>query len=325
MSVTETSQSIEEQFQNNAGIEVDSDEVEQRVSTLVHEYKVPEDEARRSVVTHLLDEHDIERDTFYAQSGSGNDLVTCGDIDKPEMWIDVRAEVVQLWEPKSDSIAQVGLLADESGTVKFVSWATSDLPELDEGEAYALENVVTDEYDGRYSVKLNKTTDIEHLDEKIDTDNDDYGSESVTSEGALVAIRPGSGLIKRCTRDDCTRVLNDGRCSEHGDVEGEFDMRIKGVLDDGQEAEPVIFDLEATEDITGWSLDKATDAAMDVLDTSIVADEFRSMLVGRYYEIEGPEIGEYHLVNECEEIGEDVAFEADAAHLLDEHFGAEMT
>jgi replication factor A1 len=320
MSVTETSQSIEEQFQNNAGIEVDSDEVEQRVSTLVNEYMVPKDEARRSVVTHLLDEHDIERDAFYAQSGSGNELMACADIDAPEMWIDVRAEVVQLWEPNSDSIAQVGLLADESGTVKFVSWAASDLPELDEGEAYSLDNVVTDEYDGRYSVKLNRTTSIEHLDEEIDTDNSDYESESVTSEGALVAIQPGSGLIKRCTREDCTRVLNDGRCSEHGEVEGEFDMRIKGVLDDGQEAEPVIFDAEATEEVTGWSLEEATDAAMDALDTSVVADEFQSQLVGRYFEIDGPEVGEYHLVNEVDEIGEDVAFEADAARLLNDHF-----
>jgi replication factor A1 len=320
MSVTDTSQSIEEQFQTNAGIEVDSDAVEQRVSTLVNEYMVPEDEARRSVVTHLLDEHDIEREAFYAQSGSGNELMACADIDAPEMWIDVRAEVVQLWEPNSDSIAQVGLLADESGTVKFVSWAASDLPELDEGEAYALDNVVTDEYDGRYSVKLNRTTSIERLDEEIDTDTGDYESESVTSEGALMAIQPGSGLIKRCPEADCTRVLNDGRCSEHGEVDGEFDMRIKGVLDDSQEAESVIFDAEATEEVTGWSLDEATSVAMDALDTSVVADEFRSQLVGRYFEIGGPEVGEYHLVDEVDEIGEGVAFEADAAHLLHDHY-----
>jgi replication factor A1 len=321
MSSSATAASIVEQFQNNADVDVDNDDVETQVNTLVNEYKVPEDEARRSVVTKLLDKHDIERDEFYGQSSDGgNDLVACDDIDAPEMWIDVRAEVVQLWEPRSDSIAQVGLLADESGTVKFVSWATSDLEELHEGEAYSFENVVTDEYEGRYSVKLNRTTEIEHLDEEIDTGNDDYETESFTSEGALVAIRPGSGLIKRCPNDDCTRVLNDGRCSEHGQVEGEFDMRIKGALDNGHEVEDVIFDAEATEAVTGWSLDEATDMAMEALDLSVVADEFRSMLVGRYYEIEGPEIGEYHLVNEVEETSEGVAFEADAARLFNEHF-----
>jgi replication factor A1 len=319
MSTSATAASIVEQFQNNADVDVDNDDVETQVNTLVNEYKVPEDEARRSVVTKLLDKHDIERDEFYAQSSDGgNDLVACDDIDAPEMWLDVRAEVVQLWEPRSDSIAQVGLLADESGTVKFVSWATSDLEELHEGEAYSLKNVVTDEYEGKYSVKLNRTTEIDHLDEEIDTD--DYETESFTSEGALVKIKPGSGLIKRCLDEDCTRVLNDGRCSEHGQVEGKFDMRIKGALDNGYKVEDIIFDAEATEAVTGWSLDDATSAAMDALDLSVVVDEFRAQLVGRYFEIEGPEVGEYHLVNEVEETSEGVAFEADAARLFNERF-----
>jgi replication factor A1 len=321
MSTSATAASIVEQFQNNADVDVDNDDVETQVNTLVEEYKVPEEEARRSVVTKLLDKHDIERDEFYAQSSDGgNDLVACDDIDAPEMWIDVRAEVVQLWEPRSDSIAQVGLLADESGTVKFVSWATSDLEELHEGEAYLLENVVTDEYEGKFSVKLNRTTDIEHLAEEIDTGDDDYEPESFTSEGALVAIRPGSGLIKRCPDEDCTRVLQNGRCSEHEQVEGEYDMRIKGALDNGHEVEDVIFDIEATEAVTGCSLDEAKSAAMDALDPGVVADEFRAQLVGRYFEIEGPEVGEYHLVDEVEETSEGVAFEADAARLFAQHF-----
>lgn len=322
MSVQSTSGSIVEQFQNNADIEVDPENVEERVTTLIDEYQVPKAEARRSVVSHLLDEHEVDRDAFYSQSGSdGNDLVGCGEIETAEQWVDLEAEVAQLWEPTSDSIAQVGLLADESGRIKFVSWDASNLPELEEGEAYALSNVVSDEYDGKFSVKLNKTTDIERLDEEIDTAD---GSESFTSEGTLVAIRPGSGLIKRCPEEDCSRVLNDGRCSEHGTVEGEFDMRIKAALDNGHEVESLIFDAEATEAVTEWSLDEATSAAMDALDTTIVAEEFRSQLVGRYFEIEGPEVGQYHLVDEVEESSQDVAFEADAARLLDEHFDAEM-
>jgi replication factor A1 len=321
MSTSATAASIVEQFENNADVDVDNDDVKTQVNTLVNEYKVPEDEARRSVVTKLLDKHDIERDEFYGQSSDGgNDLVACDDIDAPEMWVDVRAEVVQLWEPRSDSIAQVGLLADESGTVKFVSWTKSNLQELEEGEAYLLENVVTDEYEGKFSVKLNRTTDIEHLDEEIDTGDDDYEAESFTSEGALVAIRPGSGLIKRCPDEDCTRVLQNGRCSEHGQVEGEYDMRIKGALDNGHEVEDVIFDMEATEVVTGYSLHEAKSAAMDALDPGVVADEFRAQLVGRYFEIEGPEVGEYHLVDEVEETSEGVAFEADAARLLNERF-----
>jgi hypothetical protein len=61
-----------------------------------------------------------------------------------------------------------------------------------------------------------------------------------TMEGALVDIKDGSGLIKRCPDEDCTRVIRNGRCSEHGDVSGEFDLRIKGVLDDGEQAQDAL-------------------------------------------------------------------------------------
>lgn len=320
MSVKSTSGSIVEQFQNNADVEVDPDNVETRVTTLVDEYQVPEDEARRSVINHLLDEHDIDQDAFYA-SGSSNDLVGVDEINADEQWVDLRVEVDQLWEPNSESIAQVGLLADETGRIKFTSWATSNLPELEEGEAYALSNVVSDEYEGDFSVKLNKTTEIEHLEEGVETNT---GSESVAAEGALIAIKPGSGLIKRCPDDDCTRTLQDGYCSEHGQVDGEFDMRIKAAFDDGREVEDVIFDAEATGAVSGISLDEATDMAMDALDPGVVADELRSELVGHYFAIEGPVIGEYHLVNEVEEIGPGDAAAADAARVLDEHFDVEM-
>jgi replication factor A1 len=101
-----------------------------------------------------------ERDHLAAD---GDTAVALGTIDSADDWIDVKAEVDQLWEPSTDSIAQAGLLSSRSGSIKFVSWVTSDLPELEEGETYRLENVVTDEYEGRYSVKLTTETEIEQL------------------------------------------------------------------------------------------------------------------------------------------------------------------
>jgi replication factor A1 len=69
-----------------------------------------------------------------------------------------------------------------------------------------------------------------------------------TMEGALVDIKDGSGLIKRCPDEDCTRVIRNGRCSEHGDVSGEFDLRIKGVLDDGEQAQDALNGLLSDDD-----------------------------------------------------------------------------
>ncbi|WP_299235756.1 replication factor A [Natronomonas sp.] len=284
---------IREQFSDT--LDVGVDEIESRLETLVSEYRVPIEEARRSVVSTYLDEADIERDEL---GGGTSESATVTDIDAAERWIDLTAKVVDLWEPGADSIAQVGLLGDETGTVKFTKWAKSDLDELAEGSVYRLGNVVTDEYQGRFSVKLNSSTTIEELDADIEV-----GDDATEVEGALVDIQSGSGLIKRCPEEDCTRVLQNGRCSEHGDVDGEFDLRIKGVLDDGTEIHEVIFNQESTEELTGITLEEAQQMAMDALDTEVVVEEMRGDVLGRYYRVAGPTLGRYVLANDIERLG----------------------
>ncbi|ELZ37692.1 hypothetical protein [Halorubrum tebenquichense] len=286
-------EAIAEQFSDHT--DVDPDDVEDRLATLVDEYRVPLDEARRSVTNSYLEDAGMERDEL---GRGGSEEVLVNDIDEDEQWVDLRVKLVDLWEPRSDSISQVGLLGDESGTIKFVAFETSDLPELTEGQSYELSNVVTDEYEGSYSVKLNRTTGITEIDEAIEV-----GDNADTVEGALVDIQSGSGLIKRCPEDDCTRVLQNGRCSEHGQVEGEFDLRIKGVLDDGETVTEVIFDREATEELTGMTLEEAKDMAMDALDTTVVAEEMGEDVLGRYYRVTGPTFGRYVLVDEMEDPG----------------------
>lgn len=286
-------EAIAEQFSDH--LDADVDEIEERLENLVNEYRVPLDEASRSVTNSYLDEAGMERDEL---GRGGSERVQVNDIDEDEQWVDLRVELVDLWEPRSDSISQVGLLGDESGTIKFVAFETSDLPELEEGQAYDLSNVVTDEYEGSFSVKLNRTTGITEIDEEIEV-----GDNAETVEGALVDIQSGSGLIKRCPEDDCTRVLQNGRCSEHGQVEGEFDLRIKGVLDDGEAVHEVIFDHEATEALTGMGLEEAKDMAMDALDTTVVAEEMEDDILGRYYRVSGPTFGRYVLVDDMEEPG----------------------
>ena len=286
-------EAIAEQFSDHT--DVDPDDVEERLETLVDEYRVPLDEASRSVTNSYLEDAGMERDEL---GRGGSEEVLVDDIDEDEQWVDLRVELVDLWDPRSDSISQVGLLGDESGTIKFVAFETSDLPELTEGQAYELSNVVTDEYEGSYSVKLNRTTQITEIDEEIE-----IGDNADTFEGALVDIQSGSGLIKRCPEEDCTRVLQNGRCSEHGQVEGEFDLRIKGVLDDGETVSEVIFDREATEKLTGMSLEEAKDMAMDALDTTVVAEEMGEDVLGRYYRVTGPTFGRYVLVDEMEDPG----------------------
>ena len=282
---------IAEQFSDH--VDVTEDEVETKLQQLVEEYQVPLDEATRSVRNSYLEEAGLERDEI---SQGGSDQVLVNEIDQDEQWVDLRVKLVDLWDPRSDSISQVGLLGDESGTIKFVAFETSELEKLDEGKCYELSNVVTDEYQGTYSVKLNRTTTITEIDDEIEV-----GDNSETVEGALVDVQSGSGLIKRCPEESCTRVLQNGRCAEHGEVDGEFDLRIKAVLDDGHEVQDVIFNREATESLTGIELEEAKQLAKDALDTTVVADEMRADILGRYYTITGPTLGRYVLANEFEQ------------------------
>ncbi len=284
---------VHEQFSDD--LDVGVDEIESRLETLVSEYRVPVDEARRSIVSTYLDEAGMDREDL---SSGSTESAAVADIDAPEEWLDLTVKLVDLWEPNADSIAQVGLLGDETGTVKFTKWAKSELPELEEGAVYRLEGVVTDEYQGRFSVKLNSATTIEELDADLEVGDDD-----TEAEGALVDIQSGSGLIKRCPEEDCTRVLQNGRCSEHGDVEGEFALRIKGVLDDGIETHETIFDQESTEELTGISLEQAQEMAMDALDTEVVVEKMRETVLGRYYRVSGPTLGRYVLANDIERLG----------------------
>ena len=278
---------IHEEFSDQLDITVE--EVEARLDTLVNEYRVPMDEARRSVTNTYLDEAGIDRDDLMG----GDERVSIGEIDSPEEWVDVTAKVVELRNPDSDAIAQAGTLGDETGTIEFVSWSKSELPTVKKGEVYRLGNVVTEEYEGQFSVKLNSTTTIEQVDTELEVSND-----NTEVEGALVDIQSGSGLIKRCPEEDCTRVLQNGRCAEHGEGDGEFDLRIKGVIDDGTAVQDVIFDRDMTEELTGISLEEAQEMAMDALDTSVVAEEMDKRLLGRYYRVAGPEFNRYVLADE---------------------------
>ncbi len=281
---------IHEQFEEH--LELSVDDIEDRLETLVDEYKVPLSEARRSVISHYLDLAGIERDAI---DTGGSTTADIADIDTPDEWLTLEAKVVELWEPRSDSIDQVGLIGDETGTIKFTKWAKSDLQQLEEGTSYQFENVVSDEYQGRYSVKLNRTTNIEELSEDIEV-----GRATDSVEGALIDIQQGSGLIKRCPHEGCTRVTQNGRCAEHGEVEGVFDLRIKGVVDDGVTTQDVLFDREATEQVAEIDLETAKEMAKDALDTTVVADEIADRVLGRYYRIDGPTIGRYVLAEEVE-------------------------
>ena len=211
------------------------------------------------------------------------------EINEPGLWVDLKVKVAQLWETNSDAISQSGLVGDETGSIKFVKWSKAELPSLEEGKSYHLKNLVTDEFQGRFSVKLNRTSKIEPLDNDVE-----IGSQATEFSGALVDVQKGSGLIKRCPV--CRRSLAKGVCSDHGKVEGTYDLRIKAVIDDGRRVQDVLINRETTERLVGLTLDDAKQMAMEALDHEVVRSMIENKLVGRYFSITGPRVDRYLLV-----------------------------
>jgi len=55
----------------------------------------------------------------------GRSVTDPGDVDDR---VSIRATVERLWEDTHESQRQAGILEDESGRIRFVSWESADLP-----------------------------------------------------------------------------------------------------------------------------------------------------------------------------------------------------
>ncbi|MGA9139285.1 MAG: replication factor A [Methanocella sp.] len=296
--VRELAKELKDKFSSMGAPDVPLKEIEQKLDLLVNQYKVPEDEARRTVYNQYARDLKLQR----PQAGGDAELVKIKDIVKDGMWIALNAKVVQLWESDKSSISQVGLLGDETGIVKFVVFSKSELPLLAEGKSYHFSKLVTDSWQGRFSVKLNKATVITPIDDM------DTGGIETTMTGAIVDVQSGSGLIKRCP--ECNRPLNKGLCVDHGKQDGEYDLRVKAVLDDGKVAQDIILNQEMTYKVTGIDVKIAKKMAMDAVDPAVVLDEIKRILLGKYFTVRGRVAGgRYLLVTDMDRTAKDITLE----------------
>jgi replication factor A1 len=277
-------QEIKNRF-SQLGAELSEEEIQHRLERLTQDFKVPIEEAKRSVTNYFLKEHNLDKSQYYA--GLTDNIVSIQDINQEGQWITLKVKVAQLWQPNHESIVQTGLIGDETGVIKFTMFQGVSIQQLlEEGKSYQIKNAVTSIWQGRYQINLNRATEIVEIEEDIK-----IGSTETEFTGVIVDVQSGSGLIKRCP--DCNKALTKGACTEHGKVEGIYDLRIKAVVDDGQNTQDVIVNRELTEQLTNITLDEAKNMATEALDHSVVKDAIKSKIIGRYYTIIGIKIDRY--------------------------------
>lgn len=335
MSYESTAQELVELFASevertdgSVGLELNVDEVVEDIRRVANNYSLPADETARTLIgqyiaksentegipgieTSVEDLRAVFNNNGSAEAVEAFDPQRVSSLDTDNAWVDVVVEVTDLFDDTHNSIHQKGVVADESGTTLVTFWAKSkqesDIPDLEQGETYRIESAKVDEYQGSYNLQINKASEVTPTDAELDIDAEGQ-SGTFTLTRPIIEVRNGSGLIKRCqevTGNDnegepqtCGRPLNNDRCADHGIVEGEFDLRIKAVMDDGQEGASVIFGTEATESLVGFGIEEAKQRAHDALDTSVVADDIRAEVLGEFVTVEVTDYDERYVVDE---------------------------
>jgi len=187
-----------------------------------------------------------------------------------------------------------GVLGDETARLPFTDWEPRR--ELAEGNSVRIEDVFVREFRGVPSVNVSEFSTVRMLEDPVEVAAsaqrrsirdavETGGLFDVELVGNVVAIRDGSGLIERCP--ECGRVVQNGQCRSHGDVEGEDDLRVKAILDDGTGTVTIILDKELTADMYGGDIDDAREHARDAMDREVVANRIRENVVGHEFRVRG--------------------------------------
>ena len=166
MDYSEAADRISRKYQKS-GQAVDAKKIEGKLKRLVDEFGVQPSEAERSVVNELNKEFNIPAagsPPGGGRAGGANEQKRIADA-VPGDWVTFEAKVVALSAPASPSIAQSGILADESGAIRFVVWAKSNAPKMNEGSWYRIESAVVDEFKGVPNLKVHSGTTIKEISE----------------------------------------------------------------------------------------------------------------------------------------------------------------
>ena len=207
--IKETAKQIEGRF-SLMGFNIPISEIESRLEKLVNEFKVPPEEARRSVVNYFLKEYNIPRGDFYVQQGEVT-TIKVSDITTEGKWVNISAKVVQLWDNTHESIDQVGMIGDETGIIKFNKWAKAELSPLEEGKCYQFKNVVTNSFQERFQINFNRTSQIEEIQEEIEVSTQQSEAPTVkisdiTTEGKWINISAKVAQIWDNTHESIDQV-----------------------------------------------------------------------------------------------------------------------
>lgn len=282
----------------NRALGVDRNTLERELTLLIVDFKVPVEEAKRSIIkkhskggaADSASEAETEKHAVKAMDSS---IRLLKDLRNGDTGVTILANVV---EPRYREITTSrgtvtvinGMLEDSTTKVHFTAWTDSHA--LFSGKAVLAKNVYVNSFHGMPSVNIGEKSVLEEFEDMVPgyvtrrcslaelTEGD--GAYDIEVEGEVVSIRPGSGLIERCPV--CSRVMQKGQCRAHGRAEGVKDLRIKAILDDGTGSLICVFDRTLTRAMLGIELEMAL-----AMEDDNVEERVKTALIGMPFIIRG--------------------------------------
>ncbi|PWR71203.1 hypothetical protein ACKUB1_09885 [Methanospirillum stamsii] len=161
MELKEIADRISEKFAAEGHI-IDRAKLEEKINRFVEEFSVPPAEAERSIIGDYARQFGMEIPSASPPRQDADAVTLISEI-QAEQWVTVEGQIVTLIPSRSPSVAQSGVISDQSGTMRFTVWAKANAPVMEQGKWYRLESAVADEYNGQVSLKVHSGTTITEL------------------------------------------------------------------------------------------------------------------------------------------------------------------
>lgn len=234
-----------------------------------------------------------------ADSLSQQTVLTISDLRDGARDVDAVVQITE-WAKRSftrdgeERFLWSGQIADPTGRCRMSAWSELPISEDQLPVTVRLKGVRVRAWQGIPDITVDNTDQVELLDttpwdDGLDLTNHTAEVElhdlangssrvGVSTSAIIVSVREDSGFILRCT--ECRRVLREGACAEHGPNDGNSDIRLRLVMDDGRSSVSLLTNKAATLELLGMDEDQMK-AAVDEDGQMAFVQSLRSKLLGR--------------------------------------------
>ena len=240
-----------------------------------------------------------------AESLSQQTVLTISDLRDGARDVDAVVQITE-WAKRSfprdgeERFLWSGQIADPTGRCRMSAWSELPISEDQLPVTVRLKGVRVRAWQGIPDITVDNTDQVEILestpwDDALDLTNHTAEVElhdlangssrvGVSTCAIIVSVREDSGFILRCT--ECRRVLREGACAEHGPNNGNSDIRLRLVMDDGRSSVSLLTNKAATLELLGMDEDQMK-AAVEEDGQMAFVQSLRSKLLGRMVKATG--------------------------------------